>query len=147
MILATGAEGDMFAGSLSPPVRNKLNNTPVIVAYAQVRILGPNYVPGKKTDLWVKNVLRTVIMMGPHVQAVPDIPAGVLGPSLLKARMLLLLLMMIIMRRRRRKRKRRGDRRRRRIMIVLIAPVVTILGLLILFALKVLLFGQGTRAG
>lgn len=30
----------------------------------KVRILGPNYVPGKKTDLWVKNIQRTIIMMG-----------------------------------------------------------------------------------
>merc|ERR1719199_1723343 len=30
----------------------------------KVRMLGPNYVPGKKTDLWVKNIQRTIIMMG-----------------------------------------------------------------------------------
>lgn len=42
----------------------------------KVRILGPNYVPGKKTDLWVKNVQRTVIMMGRYVEQVSDIPAG-----------------------------------------------------------------------
>jgi len=40
------------------------------------RILGPNYVPGKKTDLWVKNIQRTVIMMGRYVEQVQDIPAG-----------------------------------------------------------------------
>jgi len=42
----------------------------------KVRIMGPNYVPGKKTDLWVKNVQRTIIMMGRTVEHVPDIPAG-----------------------------------------------------------------------
>ena len=43
---------------------------------AKVRILGPNYVPGKKTDLWVKNIQRTVIMMGSKAEPVNDIPAG-----------------------------------------------------------------------
>lgn len=42
----------------------------------KVRILGPNYVPGKKTDLWVKNIQRTIIMMGRYVEQVQDIPAG-----------------------------------------------------------------------
>jgi len=42
----------------------------------KVRMLGPNYVPGKKTDLWVKNIQRTIIMMGRYVEQVPDIPAG-----------------------------------------------------------------------
>jgi elongation factor 2 len=43
---------------------------------AKVRIMGPNYVPGKTTDLWVKNIQRTVIMMGSKAEAVNDIPAG-----------------------------------------------------------------------
>merc|ERR1719469_1335535 len=42
----------------------------------KVRIMGPNYKPGKKTDLWVKNVQRTVIMMGKYTEQVPDVPAG-----------------------------------------------------------------------
>jgi len=42
----------------------------------KVRIMGPNYVPGGKSDLWVKNVQRTIIMMGRTVEHVPDIPAG-----------------------------------------------------------------------
>mmetsp|Transcript_65504 Transcript_65504/g.147804 ORF Transcript_65504/g.147804 Transcript_65504/m.147804 type:complete len:913 (-) Transcript_65504:171-2909(-) len=42
----------------------------------KVRILGPNYVPGSKTDLWVKNVQRTLIMMGKTQEQVQDIPAG-----------------------------------------------------------------------
>jgi elongation factor 2 len=42
----------------------------------KVRIMGPNYVPGKKSDLWVKNVQRTLIMMGRFQEQVLDIPAG-----------------------------------------------------------------------
>lgn len=42
----------------------------------KVRILGPGYTVGKKTDLWVKNVQRVVIMMGRYVEAVQDVPAG-----------------------------------------------------------------------
>jgi elongation factor 2 len=42
----------------------------------KVRILGPNYRPGKKEDLYVKNIQRTVLMMGRNVEAIEDIPAG-----------------------------------------------------------------------
>lgn len=42
----------------------------------KVRIMGPNYVSGKKTELWVKNIQRTVIMMGRYTEAVQDVPAG-----------------------------------------------------------------------
>lgn len=42
----------------------------------RVRILGPNYVPGKKTDLWQKSIQRTIIMMGRYVEQVADVPAG-----------------------------------------------------------------------
>jgi elongation factor 2 len=42
----------------------------------KVRIMGPNYVPGKKSDLFVKNIQRTVLMMGRYVEPVEDIPAG-----------------------------------------------------------------------
>jgi len=42
----------------------------------RVRMLGPNYVPGKKTDLYCKNIQRTVIMMGSAVEQVADVPAG-----------------------------------------------------------------------
>jgi len=41
-----------------------------------VRILGPDYVPGKKTDLFVKKVQRTVLMMGRYVEQISDCPAG-----------------------------------------------------------------------
>ena len=42
----------------------------------KVRIMGPNYKPGSKNDLNIKNVQRTVIMMGGKVEAVPDVPSG-----------------------------------------------------------------------
>ena len=43
---------------------------------AKVRILGPNYVPGKKSDLFTKAIQRVVIMMGRVTETVADIPAG-----------------------------------------------------------------------
>eukprot|EP00592_Proboscia_alata_P026273 CAMPEP_0194447824 /NCGR_PEP_ID=MMETSP0176-20130528/129221_1 /TAXON_ID=216777 /ORGANISM="Proboscia alata, Strain PI-D3" /LENGTH=895 /DNA_ID=CAMNT_0039274727 /DNA_START=133 /DNA_END=2819 /DNA_ORIENTATION=- len=42
----------------------------------KVRIMGPNYVSGKKTELWVKNIQRTLIMMGRYTEQVADVPAG-----------------------------------------------------------------------
>jgi len=42
----------------------------------KVRIQGPNYQPGKKEDLFVKNIQRTVLMMGRYVEAIDDCPAG-----------------------------------------------------------------------
>lgn len=42
----------------------------------KVRILGPNYQPGKKIDLQEKNIQRTVIFMGRKTEFVPDIPSG-----------------------------------------------------------------------
>jgi len=42
----------------------------------KVRIMGPNYKKGSKTDLNVKNIQRTVIMMAGKVEAVTDVPCG-----------------------------------------------------------------------
>jgi len=42
----------------------------------KVRIMGPNYVPGGKADLNIKNIQRTVLMMGGKVEAIPDVPCG-----------------------------------------------------------------------
>lgn len=42
----------------------------------KVRIMGPNYEPGKKDDLFIRNIQRTVIMMGGRSEAVEDVPAG-----------------------------------------------------------------------
>ena len=42
----------------------------------KVRILGPNYEPGSKIDLFEKPVQRTVVMMGRKVEPVDDVPCG-----------------------------------------------------------------------
>jgi elongation factor 2 len=42
----------------------------------KVRIMGPNYLPGKKDDLNVKNIQRTVIMMGRYTEPLEDCPCG-----------------------------------------------------------------------
>ena len=42
----------------------------------KIRIQGPNYVPGKKDDLFVKSIQRTVLMMGRSVDPLEDCPAG-----------------------------------------------------------------------
>lgn len=42
----------------------------------KVRIMGPNYEPGKKTDLYEKSVQRTILMMGRNVEAIEDVPSG-----------------------------------------------------------------------
>src|SRR5271169_6550392 len=42
----------------------------------KVRIQGPNYTPGKKEDLYVKAVQRTVLMMGRAVEPIEECPAG-----------------------------------------------------------------------
>jgi elongation factor 2 len=48
----------------------------VIETGQKVRIMGPNYTPGSKTDLNIKNIQRTVIMMGGKVESVPNVPCG-----------------------------------------------------------------------
>lgn len=47
-----------------------------IASGQKARIMGPNYVAGKKTELWVKNIQRVVIMMGKYTEQVSDVPAG-----------------------------------------------------------------------
>lgn len=42
----------------------------------KVRIMGPNFVFGKKEDLNVKNVQRTILMMGRSVEPIPEVPCG-----------------------------------------------------------------------
>jgi elongation factor 2 len=42
----------------------------------KVRIMGPNYQPGKKEDLYEKSIQRTVLMMGRYTESIPDIPCG-----------------------------------------------------------------------
>lgn len=42
----------------------------------KVRIMGANFKPGKKEDLFEKNITRTVLMMGRSVESIPDVPCG-----------------------------------------------------------------------
>jgi len=42
----------------------------------KTRIMGPNFVPGKKEDLYEKSIQRTILMMGGRVEAIEDVPAG-----------------------------------------------------------------------
>merc|ERR1712217_672182 len=42
----------------------------------KVRIQGPYYKPGSKEDLNIKNVQRTVLMMGRTVEQIADVPCG-----------------------------------------------------------------------
>jgi len=42
----------------------------------KARIMGPNYIPGKKEDLYEKSIQRTILMMGGKVEAIEDVPAG-----------------------------------------------------------------------
>lgn len=42
----------------------------------KVRIQGPNYTPGKKDDLFIKAVQRTVLMMGRATEPIENVPAG-----------------------------------------------------------------------
>jgi elongation factor 2 len=42
----------------------------------KIRIQGPNYIPGKKDDLFVKSIQRTILMMGRYIEPIVDCPAG-----------------------------------------------------------------------
>lgn len=42
----------------------------------KVRIQGPNYVPGQKTDMFLKSIQRTILMMGRYTEPIEDVPAG-----------------------------------------------------------------------
>lgn len=42
----------------------------------KVRILGNNYVPGKKDDLYEKNIQRTVLMMAGKIESIDSVPCG-----------------------------------------------------------------------
>src|SRR3984957_10139323 len=42
----------------------------------KIRIQGPNYIPGKKEDLFVKSIQRTILMMGRYIEPIEDCPAG-----------------------------------------------------------------------
>merc|ERR1711990_1420179 len=40
------------------------------------RIMGPNFIPGKKEDLYEKSIQRTILMMGRYIEAIEDVPCG-----------------------------------------------------------------------
>lgn len=42
----------------------------------KVRIMGPNYEPGKKEDLFIKNIQRTILMMGRYIEPIESVPSG-----------------------------------------------------------------------
>uniref|UniRef100_A0A0N4Z6Y8 Tr-type G domain-containing protein n=1 Tax=Parastrongyloides trichosuri TaxID=131310 RepID=A0A0N4Z6Y8_PARTI len=42
----------------------------------KARIQGPNYVPGKKEDLYEKTIQRTILMMGRYIEPIEDVPSG-----------------------------------------------------------------------
>jgi len=42
----------------------------------KARIMGPNYQPGKKEDLYQKTIQRTILMMGRYTEPIEDVPSG-----------------------------------------------------------------------
>eukprot|EP01084_Bolivina_argentea_P265960 450960_1 len=48
----------------------------VVKTGQEIRIMGPDYVVGKKKDLYIKKVQRTLLMMGRYVEKIADCPAG-----------------------------------------------------------------------
>ena len=48
----------------------------IVSSGQKVRIMGPNYVPGKKDDLSEKSIQRTVLMMGRNTESIEDVPSG-----------------------------------------------------------------------
>jgi len=48
----------------------------VVASGQKVRIMGPNYVPGKKDDLNEKSIQRTILMMGRNTESIEDVPSG-----------------------------------------------------------------------
>ncbi|KAM6963443.1 elongation factor 2b-like [Aplochiton taeniatus] len=56
------AFGRVFSGTVSTGLK--------------VRIMGPNFVPGKKEDLYLKPIQRTILMMGRYTEPIEDVPCG-----------------------------------------------------------------------
>ncbi|KAK7889646.1 hypothetical protein WMY93_025206 [Mugilogobius chulae] len=48
----------------------------VVSTGQKVRIMGPNYTPGKKEDLYLKPIQRTILMMGRYTEPIEDVPCG-----------------------------------------------------------------------
>uniref|UniRef100_A0A1I8HCV8 Tr-type G domain-containing protein n=1 Tax=Macrostomum lignano TaxID=282301 RepID=A0A1I8HCV8_9PLAT len=47
-----------------------------VVSATKVRIMGPNFAPGKKDDLFEKSIQRTILMMGRYTEPIEDVPCG-----------------------------------------------------------------------
>ncbi|KAJ3598868.1 hypothetical protein NHX12_032831 [Muraenolepis orangiensis] len=56
------AFGRVFSGTVSTGMK--------------VRIMGPNFTPGKKEDLYTKQIQRTILMMGRYTEPIEDVPCG-----------------------------------------------------------------------
>jgi elongation factor 2 len=48
----------------------------IVATGMKARIMGPNYVPGNKADLFVKSIQRTILMMGRFIEPIEDVPCG-----------------------------------------------------------------------
>ncbi|XP_056270924.1 elongation factor 2-like [Pseudoliparis swirei] len=48
----------------------------VVATGMKVRIMGPNFAPGKKDDLYLKPIQRTILMMGRYTEPIEDVPCG-----------------------------------------------------------------------
>uniref|UniRef100_A0A0B7AWJ0 Tr-type G domain-containing protein n=1 Tax=Arion vulgaris TaxID=1028688 RepID=A0A0B7AWJ0_9EUPU len=48
----------------------------VVSTGQKVRIMGPNYLPGKKDDLYEKTIQRTILMMGRYTESIEEVPCG-----------------------------------------------------------------------
>ena len=47
-----------------------------IASGLKTKIMGPNYIPGKKEDTTEKTIQRTILMMGRYTEAIEDVPCG-----------------------------------------------------------------------
>jgi len=47
-----------------------------IASGLKCKIMGPNYVPGKKEDTTERTIQRTILMMGRYTEAIEDVPCG-----------------------------------------------------------------------
>jgi len=47
-----------------------------VMSGMKARIQGPNYIPGKRDDLYEKSIQRTILMMGRYVEPIEEVPAG-----------------------------------------------------------------------
>lgn len=48
----------------------------VVATGMKARIMGPNFTPGKKEDLYIKTIQRTILMMGRYIEPIEDVPCG-----------------------------------------------------------------------